>query len=64
MTECLLSTETNDHREKSALLVIHNEVSHKEENKYSILQGIFLTLEGRLFTVQATRKALIHVYGI
>ena len=64
MRECLLSTETNDHREKSALLVIQREVSHKEKNKYSILQGIFLTLEGRLFTVQATRKALMHVYGM
>ena len=64
MRECLLSTETNACREKFALLVIQSEVNQKEKNKYGILQGIFLTLEGRLFTIQATRKALMHTYGI
>ena len=64
MRKCLLSTETNDRQEKFALLVIQNEVSQKEKNKYSILQGIFLTLEGRLFTIRATRKSLMHVYGV
>ena len=64
MRECLLNTETNACQEKSALLVIQSEVNQKEKNKYSILQGIFLTLEGRLFTIQATRKALMHTYGI